>query len=164
MIYSSLFSILYLVIRALTSIFAPLKDRGMKKKGYITYFLLFISIVMLVVPVIPHHHHANGLLCMKNDISSDCCKQNHNPENDHCCGDTGCVTTHFFQRSPSTDSNAWAQPDGGWAITLYFEPLFKLLVLPGIDVKRQDHIYFESLHGTFITRATGLRAPPCVLA
>lgn len=40
----------------------------MKNKRYITYFLIFISMVMLVVPVIPHHHHSNGLICMKNDI------------------------------------------------------------------------------------------------
>lgn len=164
MTYSSLFSIEHLAIKPLTSIFAPFKDRGMKKKWYITYFLLFISIVMLVIPVIPHHHHADGLICMKNDITNDCCKQNQNPGNeDHCCNDTGCVTTHFFQRSPSTDTDTGAHLDGVWAITLYFEPLFKLLAVPEIEVKRQENIYFESLHGTFITRATGLRAPPYVL-
>ncbi len=164
MIYSSLFSILYLVINSLTSIFVPLKDRGMEKKWYVTYFLLFISIVMLVVPVIPHHHHADGLICMKNDITTDCCKQNHNPENDHCCSDTGCVTTHFFQRSPSTDNDAWANPDTLWVATFYLEPLLRLLAVPEVNLKRQDNVYLESLHGTFITRATGLRAPPSVLA
>jgi hypothetical protein len=37
------------------------------------------------------------------------------------------------------------------------------LVLPEESGQRQDCIYQESLHGTYLTRATGLRAPPCVL-
>lgn len=37
----------------------------MKTKRYIAYFLFFISMIMLVVPVIPHHHHEDGVICMK---------------------------------------------------------------------------------------------------
>lgn len=68
----------------------------MQRKRYITFFFIFISMVMLVVPVIPHHHHNNGLICMKNDITPNCCGQQHTPDSEHCCCDTGCVTTHFF--------------------------------------------------------------------
>lgn len=136
----------------------------MKKKQYITYFLFFISMVMLVIPVIPHHHHADGLICMKNDITKDCCEHRHSPANEHCCCDTGCVTTYFVQQTPNTGNDAWAHPDAMWVVTLFFEPIFKLLVLPENDIKRQDGVYLESLHSTFITRATGLRAPPYILA
>lgn len=135
----------------------------MKKKQYITYFLFFISLIMLVAPVIPHHHHADGLICMKNDITADCCGQHHNPNKDHCCCDKGCVTTQFVQQTPNTD-DAGILPDALWAVTLLIEPYSKLLILPEFDIRRQDCGYLESLHGTFITCATGLRAPPCVLA
>ena len=84
---------------------------------------------MLVVPVIPHHHHNNGLICMKNDITPNCCGQQHTPDSEHCCCDTGCVTTHFFQQTPSSD-NGWTHPDFPLVITLFSEPLLRLLVLP----------------------------------
>ena len=90
----------------------------MQRKRYITLFFIFISMVMLVVPVIPHHHHNNGLICMKNDITPNCCGQQHTPDSEHCCCDTGCVTTHFFQQTPSSD-NGWTHPDStGYHIIL----------------------------------------------
>ena len=101
----------------------------MQRKRYITFFFIFISMVMLVVPVIPHHHHNNGLICMKNDITPNCCGQQHTPDSEHCCCDTGCVTTHFFQQTPSSD-NGWTHPDFPLVITLFSEPLLRLLVLP----------------------------------
>lgn len=73
----------------------------MQRKRYITFFFIFISMVMLVVPVIPHHHHNNGLICMKNDITPNCCGQQHTPDSEHCCCDTGCVTTHFSSKLPA---------------------------------------------------------------
>lgn len=135
----------------------------MKRKRYIAYFLMFISMVMLVVPVIPHHHHSNGLICMKDDVTPDCCGQKHIPEKEHCCCDTGCVTTHFFQQTPSSD-NGSLHPDFPLIITLFSEPLLRLLILPDENGQRQECIFQESLHGTYLTRATGLRAPPCVLS
>lgn len=65
----------------------------MRNKRYIVSFLLFISMIMLVVPVIPHHHHADGVICMKNDLTPEpqCPKHYHHPDNDSCCND-GCMT------------------------------------------------------------------------
>ena len=151
-----------MVIKPLTSIFVHNKKIRMQRKRYITFFFIFISMVMLVVPVIPHHHHNNGLICMKNDITPNCCGQQHTPDSEHCFCDTGCVTTLFFQQTPSSD-NGWTHPDFPLVITLFSEPLLRLLVLPEESGQRQDCIYQESLHGTYLTRATGLRAPPCVL-
>lgn len=135
----------------------------MRKKQNIALFLFFISIMMLVIPVIPHHHHADGLICMKNDVTTNCCNHQHSNGGDHCCCDTGCVTTHFFQQMSNSD-DVWLHPDTPWVVTLFTESLSKLLILPEFDIRRQDCVYLESLHGTFITRATGLRAPPSVLA
>lgn len=137
----------------------------MKKKQHITYILFFISLIMLVIPVIPHHHHADGLICMKNDITADCCEHEHSdtPGSEHCCCNTGCVTTHFVQQTPNSSDDVCSHPDTLWAITLFIEPFSKLLTLPESDVNRRECVYLESLHSTFIIRATGLRAPPSLL-
>ena len=118
----------------------------MQRKRYITLFFIFISMVMLVVQVIPHHHHNNGLICMKNDITPNCCGQQHTPDSEHCCCDTGCVTTHFFQQTPSPD-NGWTHPDFPLVITLFSEPLLRLLVLPEESGQRQDsHVPQDFAH------------------
>lgn len=135
----------------------------MKTKRYIAYFLFFISMIMLIVPVIPHHHHEDGIICMKNDLPSDGCCQHQGPCSEHCCCDTGCMTTHFFQQTPNSD-NSNLHPCFVWVNKLFTEPLLKLLALPEETGIRQEFVYLESLHGTFITCATGLRAPPSVLA
>lgn len=130
----------------------------MKTKQRMAYFLLLISLIMLVVPVIPHHHHADGLICMKNDITPDCCHQT-TDESDHCCHDTGCLTTHYFQQ-PQQNNNNEVSPDFLWVHTLFSEPILELLLLPEHATRQSDIVFRESLHGTQITRATGLRAPP----
>lgn len=135
----------------------------MRNKRHIAFFLLLISTVMLMVPVIPHHHHSDGLLCMKDDITSECCEGHHDAESEHCCCDTGCLTTHFFQQTPAT-GNGPAHPDFPVITTLFPESIPGILPLPERDIPKQEHIYLESLHGTYLTRATGLRAPPSVLA
>lgn len=119
--------------------------------------------MMLVIPVIPHHHHADGLICMKNEMTTDCCEHHHDPfDGHHCCNTTGCVTHYFIQQTPdSHETNLHS--DAAEVIILFIEPLSKLLLLSESDFKRQNNVYIETLHGTFITRATGLRAPPSVL-
>lgn len=69
----------------------------------------------------------------------------------------------FFQQTPNSD-NSNLHPCFVWVNTLFTEPLLKLLALPEETGIRQEFVYLEFLHGTFITRATGLRAPPSVLA
>ena len=135
----------------------------MKKKQYITYILFFISLIMLVIPVIPHHHHGNGMICMKNDITADCCEHRHCSDNEHCCCDTGCMTTYFVQQTPNSSDDVCPHPDALWTLTLFIEPFSRLPILSEFDVSKQECIYLESLHSTFITCATGLRAPPSLL-
>lgn len=135
----------------------------MKKKQYIAYILFFISLIMLVIPVIPHHHHGNGMICMKNDINTDCCEHRHCSDNEHCCCDTGCMTTYFVQQTPNSSDDVCPHPDALWTLTLFIKPFSRLPILSEFDVSRQECIYLESLHSTFITCATGLRAPPSLL-
>lgn len=118
---------------------------------------------MLGVPVIPHHHHADGLICMKNDITADCCEHRNNPNPEHCCCDTGCLTVYFYHQTSNT-SHMDFQWDAPWVTTFLYESIFKLLIIPESDLSRRKYVYLESLHGTFIKCATGLRAPPYVLA
>lgn len=118
----------------------------MKTKRYIAYFLFFISMIMLVVPVIPHHHHEDGVICMKNDLPSEGCCHHQSSCNEHCCCDTGCMTTHFYQKTPNPD-NSDLQPGFVWVNTLFSEPILKLLTLPEETGIGQEFIYLESLHG-----------------
>lgn len=137
-----------------------------KEKKYIVYLLFLVSIIMLAVPVFPHHHHADGLICMKNDVEPSCC---HTPHHHHpaghpnCCHDKGCIASHFVQRTPRTERQA---------------PVLKPVLLPVVlsTFLRQLYAfgepcqpvsyspYIESLHGVYIARASGLRAPPSLLA
>lgn len=134
----------------------------MKRKQYIARILLFISMMVLMVPVIPHHHHANGVICLKKDITADCCEHNHHtPDSDHsCCNTTGCITTRFMQQAPLSD-DAGPHPDIPRVITLFIEPL---IYFPSLSEPGGECVYRETLHDTFAIRATGLRAPPSLLA
>lgn len=138
----------------------------MKKKQYIAFLLFSISLMMLMIPVMPHHHHADGLICMKNDLTADCCGHSHDADanhEQHCCCNTCCATTHFLQQTPGSDQTN-VQPDVTYILIPFFESIVKLSLLPEPDVQRHECIYVESLHGTSLRRATGLRAPPSLLA
>ena len=136
----------------------------MKRKRHIARTLLFISLLVLMIPVIPHHHHANGLICLKNDSHADCREHHHTPtDSHHCCNTTGCMTTHFVQQMPQSD-DADAHPNVPHIITLFITPPINVPSLSELEIRRQEGIYLETFHDTLITRATGLRAPPSVLA
>jgi len=120
--------------------------------------------MVLMIPVIPHHHHANGLVCMKNDITADCCGHHHTSTNDHhCCNTTGCMMAHFVQQVPQPD-DIGSHLNKLQATILFITPFTDLPSLSESEMKRQKHLYLETLHDTLITRVTGLRAPPSVLA
>ena len=117
-----------------------------KKKIY-QYVMLLVSIVMLISVVVPHHHHSNGLPCYKS-LSAEAAH-----------GHNIALYTSVF--SQVTDGNV-------------NQFLFPLLVLfdyinPPVPVfykllfENDRAYYIESLHDTWITSASGLRAPPfCV--
>jgi len=131
----------------------------MKGKKLITSFLFFTIIMMLIVPVIPHHHHKDGLVCMKSDTPfeknthycSDC--------NNHCCCNTGCVATHFFQKIPA-QIQALTSYTIPREIKLFTEPFLRKPILHWKTRRDETTDYLESLHSIYIVCAIGFRAPP----
>ena len=132
----------------------------MRNKRYIIYFMMIISMVMLVVPLIPHHHHSNGIICMKDDIKDTECPYHHNHHHhndDPCCTDNCMANLESSVPAPQLDE---VQPQYIYSITLFTEPLLRFITQSGERNVHRDYVYHESLHGTFITCAAGLRAPP----
>ncbi len=141
----------------------------MKTRQHIAPILLFISLLLLVLPVIPHHHHADGRLCLKSDITTECCDHScskgtaacsdGDARHHHGC-DNDCITMHFFEQLPGTDEdNALCLSIP--CMEIPFLEIFPLLSLPQErETDRQRCTYMETLHSTFIVRVAGLRAPP----
>ena len=116
----------------------------MIRKPYITALLLLLSILMLAVPVVPHHHHGSEAICLKNDLHTGCGETNHHHHpagHPNCCHDKGCLTHQDLSLLVSLLS-----PYTVFYSTALYSP------------------YIESLHGVYIARASGLRAPPSLLA
>mgnify|MGYP007020193470 CR=1 FL=1 len=130
----------------------------MRNKRYIVSFLLFISMIMLVVPVIPHHHHADGVICMKNDLTPEpqCPKHYQQPDNDTCSND-GCMTRH---NTPTPSDQADNSPPYLFTAILFTDFIIENLFRPQERRIKNYYAYRESLHGTAVNRAFGLRAPP----
>lgn len=122
------------------------------------YVMLLVSIVMLMSVVVPHHHHSNGLPCYKS-LSAEATHDGHGSPKSHDCGCNGhnvALYTSIFSHTTDGDMS---------------HHLFPLLVLfdyinPPVPVFYQllfdsgRTFYIESLHDTWITAASGLRAPP----
>lgn len=127
-------------------------------KKYIISLLFFINIIMLVATVIPHHHHLDGTICMKNDFpEQQSCPIHHHQGSDPCCNDI-CLT-HFISHTPLAQSNC--APHFVFVATLFTDAIISKLLLPQERHIKDYYAYKESLHGTNISRAFGLRAPPC---
>lgn len=128
------------------------------KKRIYQYVMLVASIVMLLSVVIPHHHHSNGLPCYKS-VKTEAAHGGHGSSNSHDCGCNGHnVALYTSLLTHITDVDMGHQ-------------LFPLLVLfdyinppepafNGQFSEREQSFYIETLHGTWITSASGLRAPP----
>ena len=134
----------------------------MKKNGHIACLLCLISLWMLVVPVIPHHHHADGMLCMKGDIPMTACNDvtDEQENKEHCCCNTGCIATHFFQQAPATN-NAWTHPSA--TPLLLFHDTLSAALIPQASERQllQSKWYYRGiLYDQYIKHAIGMRAPP----
>lgn len=129
----------------------------MKNKRYIVCFLFLLSMIMLAVPAIPHHHHANGVICMKNDVAADTPRTaHHHAGNDTCCND-GCLT-RFDSPTPAGQANNG--PQYVFIAILFTDVIIENLLKPQEQRIKNYYAYRESLHGTDISPTYGLRAPP----
>lgn len=134
-----------------------------RSKHFITYLLMLVSLILLVAPAIPHHHHGTEVICMKNDLpKGDCCggHSHHHTADDACCN--GDCMTRFHSTNLSSNSDSM-QPHFLFAVILFTDPLLKLLTEPLLSKEWVASIYLEHLHGTWTSHAVGLRAPPSVL-
>ncbi len=117
---------------------------------------------MLAVPFIPHHHHADGMICMKHDIACEnqCPIHAHHPESDPCCSNE--CPAHFSSPVPNVQTDLG--PQHVFIAILFTDFIIENLFRPQERQLANEYVYRESLHGTNITRAFGLRAPPYVFA
>ncbi|NCC09385.1 MAG: hypothetical protein EOM31_02585 [Bacteroidia bacterium] len=137
----------------------------MKTKKQSPFFLLLlVSIFMLAVPVIPHHHHADGMICMKQDEPANeespthgkCPTHEEHQSTDPCCSDH--CASHLIPSTPSGQPDS--APQHVFIAILFTDDLLRDLFKP--EIKRLDAIdvYQEILHHTDFSHAFSLRAPP----
>lgn len=130
-----------------------------KNNRYILTLLFLINIIMMIAPVIPHHHHADGVICMKQDlpVESTDFPQHHQTENDACCDSECLVRFHSPTLSVHTDSS----PHYEFITTLFTDILIERLLKPqDKQLNKGYYLYRESLHNTNNSHIFGLRAPP----
>lgn len=120
--------------------------------------MLVASIFMLLSVVLPHHHHSDGAPCYKL-LTTEASSGDHSGAEDHDCGCNGHNIATFSSHQlhvMDVDANHYLVP----LLTLFAyiyppEPAFA-----GQFFDCSTAVYIESLHDTWISSASGLRAPP----
>lgn len=123
-------------------------------------FLLLAGCLGILSTVLPHHHHANGMICL--ELTLPGCDDSHSKTTDEDPRDcTGC---NWFAYKIPVDLASLHQH-----LTLKFAPVKILLgtwaVLTDWVVDTPDEapawgVYVERLHTAVFLKALGLRAPP----
>jgi len=125
----------------------------MKKKRNIGWLLLLVSMLVLAIPVLPHHHHYEDEICLQNDADSP--KPHHQAEPD--C-DGFCITKLHFSVQHHDDANI--QPHYWQVLTLFAPSFLHSLLPPKLESFDRLFFYIESFHEAGIYHAISLRAPP----
>jgi hypothetical protein len=123
--------------------------------------MLMVSIIMLAMPVTPHHHHANGDICLRQDIDPDDihAHQNGNPghhDEDPCCHDICMTRIHTLLATLHID---WA-PQHTIVVAIFDNYTVAALLSPQECTLKRNYVYIEALHSTDPTNQSSLRAPP----
>ena len=132
----------------------------MEKTRRIAYLLLVAGIMMLAMPAIPHHHHQNGLPCMKNDMTSECCGHSSAQDKNHACNGTACVAMQEFTEINTAKSHTAAH-DIAYTDILFFLAVTAMPQAAACTQAQPHNLYIESLHDRHTVHAAGRRAPPC---
>lgn len=120
----------------------------MKRRRYIAWVLMLVSIIMLTASVLPHHHHRE-ILCLQHNSSDE----------NHTCN-AGCVTK-FKSVTPDRAQDS-VSPDYSFCLLLY-----TVTDVLALSLRLTEHntlpynYYLEKLHSTCLPHVKGLRAPPC---
>ena len=122
--------------------------------------LLLAGCLGILSTVLPHHHHANGMICL--ELTLPGCDDSHSDTSDENAGDcTGC---NWFAYKIPADLASLHQH-----LTLKFAPVKLLLgtwaVLTDWVADIPDEapawsVYVERLHTAVFLKTLGLRAPP----
>lgn len=134
-------------------------------RRHTAFLFCLLSFLVLGAVVVPHHHHHDRQICLKDDLRQSSCCRHRLPADEcgHCCCNKGCITTHFFQRQSQVPQLPLLHPSLWKAVPCDGTRLPNPSSLPGTFSREREYTYLESLHGTFIARAKGLRAPPLFL-
>lgn len=145
----------------------PLFLYPMKRRRYIAWALMLVSIIMLTASVLPHHHHQE-ILCLQHDVSvcsCHCAEHNHSgsaSDDNHTCN-AGCVTK-FKSVTPDRAQDS-VSPDYSFCSLLYAVTDVLTLTLRLYEHNTLPYnCFLEKLHSTCLPHVKGLRAPPYVLA
>lgn len=149
-----------------------MKNPQMKHKRHIMQWVVWISSVFfLLSATAPHHHHDGGKVCFMSfwgdGAKHACC---------HTCGETSpnghphhhplqtcddCGATVSVTLTQDHDSHAAVTP-----VLISFFVLLNYLYPAELEQaglcfsRKYPSFYIEALHDTWITRTSGLRAPP----
>lgn len=132
----------------------------MIRRHTITTLLLFVSLLTMAVPVMPHHHHADGHICLRYDLSSRAAGATTPAGHSHCCHNQGCVATHYFQRVPVIIRQHVSAEQTQRLLTDFAMFFLKQSIASDLHSNPSLTHYVESLHSTYIVHAKGRRAPP----
>lgn len=124
-------------------------------------FMLVVSIIMLAVPVVPHHHHSINSICLRQDINPDDmhCHQQDNPEHqdeDPCCNNDCITRLHTLLASLNVDLS----PQHTLVMVLFDDFTISALLAPQERALKRNYVYIETLHSVNLTNHSSLRGPP----
>lgn len=136
-----------------------------RRRKYMAYFLVAVSILVLMVAVFPHHHHGQMLcltehceMCM-DEIGTCSHHCHHDRECEHSCTST-CLTQLHYLNPDFHHEN----PSDQVSFILLLPLLSELVLhLPVNDSPEIETYYLEKLHAQHLNASIGLRAPPAMV-
>lgn len=131
----------------------------MKKRKGITFFVLFVSILMLAINVVPHHHHYhNGMPCF-HSLEKEGDTSHSTPSQPHRCS---CIDS-FYAAENQGHTHHESYCNHFPAVVLFADLLTCCLFIPDRIIEPDFPIYIETLHDVHILCNFGLRAPPALV-
>lgn len=135
----------------------------MQKEKIATYISLVASVLVLLSVVIPHHHHDDGTPCYRwlaeavADTGGSSSSENSHTQHSHGGACLGHNQALFSSEEHHAVSDAHFYP---LLVLFDFIDLQKIFAVMSPAYGRERTFYIESLHDSWIAKASGLRAPP----